>query len=594
MDFSLQPFEFAKKWIPQLFEALVKIRKERQTELSEIANTFGDPIELAKYYVEPSCQQLNPIDYSEDENVVREPMFERLEAFISGEVSRRSNHMFVLSDAGMGKTSLLVMLKLAHLTAFWPPSYTCVLLKLGPSTLDQVQALSDKRRTVLLLDALDEDPRAWKRVTARIDEILRATQTFRRVILTCRTQFFSANDDPFNRRGQVEVGGFLCSVIYCSLFTDQQVRTYLQRRFPNLYENPVWRDRVSSILSGMGFLRMRPMLLAHIEDLLESRQAVWNEYTIFRALVDAWLMREQRKAENPPPDFGKQLKKACRQVAVQMLLTGRRYTTAQEQEIFDFVWQQESAYEGFSVGGRSLLNKDSDGNYRFSHFSIQEALIVEFLLGNPKSAKGKGIRVTDFMNKIAVAWMRQASPAVLKGRDYTLFDFSGQDLSGVDLSGVDLGSVRLTGSRLSGSLFRAANLSKANLRGADLRGADLTHARLIEADLSEAVLADTSCVGADFRKAILAGADLRDADLSDANLSGASLPSASLQNAVLRGADCSVASWKGADFSGADFEGAIVPPGGLGDVILDAKASEERTVDIPDLEQDLDEADRDG
>lgn len=66
--------------------------------------------------------------------------------------------LFILSDAGMGKTSLLLMLKLAHLFSFWPKRYNCLLLKLGPDTLERLRAHPNKGDTVLLLDALDEDP----------------------------------------------------------------------------------------------------------------------------------------------------------------------------------------------------------------------------------------------------------------------------------------------------------------------------------------------------------------------------------------------------------------------------------------------------
>ena len=54
--------------------------------------------------------------------------------------------MFILSDAGMGKTSLLLMLKLMHLTCFWPQKYSCQLFKLGDDTLQRVRAFAEQRR----------------------------------------------------------------------------------------------------------------------------------------------------------------------------------------------------------------------------------------------------------------------------------------------------------------------------------------------------------------------------------------------------------------------------------------------------------------
>jgi hypothetical protein len=227
MGFELDQFQLAKNWLPKLWGRLLEIRAERKQTLELLADTFGDPISLSKYYIEPDCQQVNPADYSEDEAIVREPIFRRIEAFLSGDAMRTNNQLFILSDAGMGKTSALLMLKLAHLTSFWPRRYDCELLKLGRTTLQDISGIQSKRNTVLLLDALDEDPNAWGNIRERLTEILQASKPFRRVVITCRTQFFEARHDPFNKRGQVEVSGYICPVVYASLFSDQQIESYL-------------------------------------------------------------------------------------------------------------------------------------------------------------------------------------------------------------------------------------------------------------------------------------------------------------------------------------------------------------------------------
>lgn len=64
----------------------------------------------------------------------------------------------------MGKTSLLMMICFMicfkHLKAFWPRGHDCLPLKLDEDTLERIAVCRGKARTVLLLDALDEDPRA--------------------------------------------------------------------------------------------------------------------------------------------------------------------------------------------------------------------------------------------------------------------------------------------------------------------------------------------------------------------------------------------------------------------------------------------------
>ena len=39
--------------LDRLFDKLKKLRNEKKTELNRIANVFGDPYELSKFYVEP-------------------------------------------------------------------------------------------------------------------------------------------------------------------------------------------------------------------------------------------------------------------------------------------------------------------------------------------------------------------------------------------------------------------------------------------------------------------------------------------------------------------------------------------------------------
>jgi hypothetical protein len=207
-------------WIKPLWKELLRIRDDRTQELARIGDIFGNPLELAKYYIEPDCQHHNPADYNEDEpiSLVRSPVFKTINSFFSGEFAPKKDgrtQMFILSDAGMGKTSLLMMLKLAHLTAFWPQQYECVLLRLGSDSLDKIANIQNQNCTILLLDALDEDPKAWGRIEWRLRELLNATENFKRVIISCRTQFFPEGaTDPFGLPGRLVVEPFVCPVIY--------------------------------------------------------------------------------------------------------------------------------------------------------------------------------------------------------------------------------------------------------------------------------------------------------------------------------------------------------------------------------------------
>jgi len=153
-------------WLQLLLQRLKDIQDNRKQELNTISEIFGDPLELAKYYVDPDIQQVNPADENESDPVssVRSPSMQTINDFFKGDFIKSDDGrtiLFILADAGMGKTSLLMMIKLLNLTAFMPQQYSCSLIKLQPDSIKTIGEIQNKSKTILLLDALDEDPSCW-------------------------------------------------------------------------------------------------------------------------------------------------------------------------------------------------------------------------------------------------------------------------------------------------------------------------------------------------------------------------------------------------------------------------------------------------
>lgn len=355
-----------------------------------ITDIFGDPRTLAQYYIQPDCQQHNPTDYDEDSirSCVKSEIFKTINDFLGRDTVEHDgrNQMFVLADAGMGKTSLFMMLKLSQMLSFWPKDYDCLLLKLDENTLNRISEQQHKAKTVLLLDALDEDPLARGRIAERLQELLAVSSNYRHVLISCRTQFFPDTGlDSFGRPGQVVVGTYTCPMIFLSLFDDSQVHAYLVKRFPNPWHNrftkqvDLRRDQAEKLLHSMQSLQFRPLLLAHVEDLLESEQTHWNSYTIYEALVKVWLRREIRKMESQDiksvPNE-RDLWAACRLVAVYLQSLGKR--ALPESELAQLIAKLPAIFhlKHLDFGGRSLLNRTSSKDYRFAHYSIQEFFVA--------------------------------------------------------------------------------------------------------------------------------------------------------------------------------------------------------------------------
>jgi hypothetical protein len=237
---DMEPLTFVNiQWVKPLLQKLQDIRGERNQAVTALADVFGDPQVMLNYYVVPNCQHHNPADHDEDErsrSFVKSPVDVTLQAFLGAETLLRDgrNQLFILADAGMGKTTLLLMLKMWHLFSFWPKGYDCLLLKLGNTSLEKIEQHERKANTVLLLDALDEDPLAHGRIDERLKELLEASRNYRQVLITCRTQFFPAIGlDPLGDAGRITLGGSRCPMLFLSLFDDAQVEDYLRKRFPD-------------------------------------------------------------------------------------------------------------------------------------------------------------------------------------------------------------------------------------------------------------------------------------------------------------------------------------------------------------------------
>jgi hypothetical protein len=385
-----EPLFIAPPWLDVVSEEIGKLRSTREREFASLTDTFGDPEELARCYVQPKCQHANPADEHEEEpsSEVRSPVFDTLNLFLTKKFVTKPNgrnQLFVLSDAGMGKTSILVMLKLMQLNALWPPDHECVLLRLSVETLEQIATIQARGKTTLLLDALDEDPEAWGRLDDRLRELLVETDSFRRVIISCRTQFFpESGSDPFKNRGRITIGGRVCPLIYLSPFEDEHIKEYLTKRFPDTWLEKLVRIRnerarkSEDIVLSMESLRFRPLVLAHIEDILDSDASlVWNEYTTYEAVLRAWLMREEGKPGARVE--AKKLYAACASVAEEMQVSGRRHFSRKRLETL-LAEQDLEQISYLEFGGRSLLARNSKGQYRFSHYTIQEFLIAHGVL----------------------------------------------------------------------------------------------------------------------------------------------------------------------------------------------------------------------
>lgn len=152
--------------------------------------------------------------------------------------------------------------------------------------------------------------------------------------------------------------------------------------------------------------------------------------------------------------------------------------------------------ESWQLRGRSLLNRNAEGEYKFAHRSIMEYLVAKQILAGQISSS---IPVSDMVNTF-VREILSTTPR----------------WNGLNLEYLDLSNMVLTNRNLAG-----CNLNRTNLAGSYLRGVNLTYATIVEADLSNVDLSFAVLMFADLRQANLTGANLNGVNLTHAKLKGA-------------------------------------------------------------------------
>ena len=118
----------------------------------------------------------------------KEPLL--LQHFLKYEYSVKNGgkYYLCLGDCGMGKTTFLINLYYQTLKLH---KYKCVFISLQEENcIEQIEAVEDQPKTILLLDALDENENALTDYEKFSTLLERVTHNFYRVIITARTNFF--------------------------------------------------------------------------------------------------------------------------------------------------------------------------------------------------------------------------------------------------------------------------------------------------------------------------------------------------------------------------------------------------------------------
>jgi len=372
-----------QKWLERWQERRLRkiLRKRTGAELY----TPEEIIASRRYYICPDCFDVDPAQEAEIRSVhaVRGDLFRNVDKLL--ESPHKNKYLIVLADSGMGKTSFLINYWYCH----WrdpkrQQRFNLAIVPLGIDKADAaIQEIPDKSNTVLFLDAFDEDARAIQNHRRRLETLIRLTQDFRQVLLTSRTQFFLQEEEIPRETGLLKTGPkgldgagtHVFYKLYLAPFSDEQVTRYLKRRFS--YWQRDLRKKAQDVIDKIPLLSVRPMILSHIQDLVLPGKEFTYTFQLYEEIVTQWLQREKPFVQDTEA-----LREFSEKLALNLVLNrqARGGERIHYQELLPLAQQFKILLEDWQLRGRSLLNRDAVGNYKFAHRSIMEYLFVKRFL----------------------------------------------------------------------------------------------------------------------------------------------------------------------------------------------------------------------
>lgn len=428
------------KVISYFFNAYQAI-KIANLEKDSLAQSFieQDFLDARKDYVVPYCGSIDPSNYDDLRNSVpvKELIYTSLDRELDSDSSKR--HILVMADSGMGKTTFLLNYYLRERSKGKKGKRVALVSLSRSDAIDQIKAIDNAKNTVLLLDAFDEDAAAINDYKKRIEELINVAGNFSVVIMTCRTQFFSQESHIPKETGLMKIGAGRAGasrmhewkLLYLQPFDNVQIEMYIKKAFPLLN----WRQRIKArkIKTQISELAVRPMLLTLLPQLVTSKTDAHTLWELYEFMVHQWALREQSFMQ---PEL---LKTLSYELAVNMVLNraSRGGERIPHDELVTLLNISSQSLESWKLTGRSLLNRDAKGRYKFAHRSIMEFCFVKaFINGDDDCAK---VEWTDMMRELFVSWGNTQQYASLRLKEILSMDLRATSLFPI-VSMHDLGS----------------------------------------------------------------------------------------------------------------------------------------------------------
>ena len=357
--------------------------------------------ESQRQYIETQFLSTPPHEFDEPNKATtattREPMDKFCDRIFKDNNPNERVYM-VLAGSGMGKTTFMVNVFCHYVKQNMTRkgmNLDIRLLRLDDEkVLDDIKKISEDEsikpeKTILLLDALDENRYASENFVEFKRKLEDVMEPFGLVMITCRDQFFDNEKSIPTSTSWVSVTKdknlISYNKIYISPFSDDDIKKYLALK----YKNKKRRKQASRIAEKCKVLMARPLLLSYMDDLLDGNSEFKTIYEIYRVLIDKWLQREVNKIQSE--EARSEQKYMLYDFSIRIARTiyenwkDTKSMLLSPEQMKDFMTRFHYSEVPYELKRRSLINRNVSGYYKFAHKSFLEFFLAQEYFHNPTS-----------------------------------------------------------------------------------------------------------------------------------------------------------------------------------------------------------------
>lgn len=208
-------------------------------------------------------------------------------------LKNRKQYHLILGESGTGKSTFLINLYAKLNCKTFAKSYkvNCISLRM-PDVFFRIKNIEDPKKVILLLDAFDEAREANIDADKFLNKLEQNTQSFAKVIITSRNNFFD-NDDSvpvyvnINRILQLDVEQY--NRYYIQPFTICDVIIYILRKYKFYLHNII---KSFHLVCCCKDVMCRPLILNYIDLLIKEKGSFKKSSDIYEHVIRNWIKRE--------------------------------------------------------------------------------------------------------------------------------------------------------------------------------------------------------------------------------------------------------------------------------------------------------------